>query len=319
MKKRYLLLTFVILFLCMLTGCGCAHEWAEATCTTAKTCSKCGETEGEALGHQWERATCIAPETCSACAETRGDMLAHVFGDWQVISETEMERPCEVCGHAETAPIDDAVLVENYLNGTGWVSKQLSADLWNVCFDSTNQFDMLVNGERYTGTWEFAGKQEGDTTTGYHIVVTDTELKLSDHLVLIQSAEEDSGFYIAQQSGAGYVLYEQVQVPDPAGVWVPRNAEWYKEYGEPVPPTLIISEDNAAELITEDGSYYGNAEECDAGIADMRLGGFNNKAYCVRLDGHTDVYFFMDAFGNPYLYREIDQNTSSTTRYVKEG
>lgn len=34
-----------------LAGCGCQHQWEEATCTTPKTCTQCGETEGEALGH----------------------------------------------------------------------------------------------------------------------------------------------------------------------------------------------------------------------------------------------------------------------------
>jgi DNA-directed RNA polymerase subunit RPC12/RpoP len=29
----------------------CEHEWLDATCTTPKTCSLCGKTEGEALGH----------------------------------------------------------------------------------------------------------------------------------------------------------------------------------------------------------------------------------------------------------------------------
>ena len=29
----------------------CEHEWEDATCTQAKTCTLCGETEGEPLGH----------------------------------------------------------------------------------------------------------------------------------------------------------------------------------------------------------------------------------------------------------------------------
>ena len=32
------------------------HSWTEATCTMPKTCTVCGETEGEALGHQWSEA-----------------------------------------------------------------------------------------------------------------------------------------------------------------------------------------------------------------------------------------------------------------------
>ena len=33
------------------------HDWQEATCTESKKCSKCGATEGEALGHEWGTPT----------------------------------------------------------------------------------------------------------------------------------------------------------------------------------------------------------------------------------------------------------------------
>ena len=51
------------------------HTWAEATCEAPKTCSVCGETEGEALGHSWVEATCEAPKTCSGCGLTEGEAL----------------------------------------------------------------------------------------------------------------------------------------------------------------------------------------------------------------------------------------------------
>ena len=33
--------------LIVLTGCGHEHQWTEATGTEPRTCSECGETEGE--------------------------------------------------------------------------------------------------------------------------------------------------------------------------------------------------------------------------------------------------------------------------------
>ncbi len=57
------------------------HVWEDATCTEPKTCSVCGETEGEPLGHTWEDATCTAPKTCSVCGETEGEPVDHRFGD----------------------------------------------------------------------------------------------------------------------------------------------------------------------------------------------------------------------------------------------
>lgn len=45
------------------------HDWADATCTTAKTCGTCGETEGEALGHSWDND---CDTTCNSdCGYTR--------------------------------------------------------------------------------------------------------------------------------------------------------------------------------------------------------------------------------------------------------
>ena len=57
------------------------HDWTAANCTTAKTCSICGKTEGSALGHDWADATCTAPKTCkrTGCTATYGSPLGH---DW---------------------------------------------------------------------------------------------------------------------------------------------------------------------------------------------------------------------------------------------
>lgn len=54
---------------------GCPHDWIDATCTTAKTCSICGQTEGEPLGHTWVEATKYAPKTCSTCGQKEGNLL----------------------------------------------------------------------------------------------------------------------------------------------------------------------------------------------------------------------------------------------------
>lgn len=64
----------------------CSHVWTEATCTTAKTCSKCEKTEGAALGHQWKEATCVDPSVCSRCKKTSGTALGHT---WQQITEKD--------------------------------------------------------------------------------------------------------------------------------------------------------------------------------------------------------------------------------------
>ena len=67
--KRVSIVLLGILLCVLLAGCKCEHEWAEATCTEPKTCTKCKETEGEPLGHNWKAATCEEPETCTRCGE----------------------------------------------------------------------------------------------------------------------------------------------------------------------------------------------------------------------------------------------------------
>lgn len=81
MKKRIVLLLLFITLICTLVGCGCEHEWNESDCLTPKTCTLCGETEGEPLGHAFLDATCTTPKTCSLCSITDGDPLPHTPGD----------------------------------------------------------------------------------------------------------------------------------------------------------------------------------------------------------------------------------------------
>ena len=97
MKKKLIVLAMFLALVLVLTGCACKHEWVEATCTVAKTCSKCEEVEGEALGHTWVDATCEAPKTCSVCGETEGEALGHTWVDADCVTP----KTCSVCAATE--------------------------------------------------------------------------------------------------------------------------------------------------------------------------------------------------------------------------
>ncbi len=87
------------------------HVWEDATCTAPKTCSKCGATEGEALGHDWsgtdKPATCVKGSytdyLCSRCndvyeEETGTPALGHEPGDWTYDTNLKKEvRKCTRC------------------------------------------------------------------------------------------------------------------------------------------------------------------------------------------------------------------------------
>ncbi len=85
----------------MLMGCGHEHTWTEATCTEPKTCSECGETEGEALGHTWVEATCAEPKHCSVCGETEGEALEHTW----IEANYQKAKTCSVCETTEGEPL----------------------------------------------------------------------------------------------------------------------------------------------------------------------------------------------------------------------
>jgi len=111
MKKKFAiiflttLLTVATLF--VFVACGekpCEHNWSNATCTTAKTCTLCNETEGSALGHDWLAATCTTAKTCALCNETDGAALGHdcdeeIIYDATCTTTGSKELDCKNCSY----------------------------------------------------------------------------------------------------------------------------------------------------------------------------------------------------------------------------
>ena len=65
--------------------------------TMEHTCSICGEVETaliEPLGHNWVDATCTTPKTCSRCGETIGEPLGHDWGEWTSNDDRTHSRTC---------------------------------------------------------------------------------------------------------------------------------------------------------------------------------------------------------------------------------
>lgn len=83
------------------------HNWTAANCTTAKTCSICGKTEGSALGHDWADATCTTPKTCkrTGCTATDGSPLGH---DWDTVWTIGDDQHWHKCNRTGCTVIKDA-------------------------------------------------------------------------------------------------------------------------------------------------------------------------------------------------------------------
>ena len=109
-KKAVLSIGMLLLMSVLTTGCGHRHVWEDATCTAPKTCSECGETEGEALGHTWVDATCAEPKTCSVCEETEGEALGHTW----VEATCSEPKTCSVCGETEGDALEHTLSEANY-------------------------------------------------------------------------------------------------------------------------------------------------------------------------------------------------------------
>ena len=113
----------------------CEHVWVDANCTTAKTCSLCGETEGEALGHSYgEGEQTAAPDctnagemkyTCSACGDVKTETV-------NALGHNYVDGACSVCGEAQ--PLE--VTIETFAN-TGVLDGTASISWTNGGFQFT--------------------------------------------------------------------------------------------------------------------------------------------------------------------------------------
>ncbi|MBE6548120.1 MAG: redoxin domain-containing protein [Ruminococcaceae bacterium] len=81
-------------------GVALGHTWSDATCTTPKTCSVCGETEGKANGHSWTLATCTQPSKCFMCKITNGEALGHTY-------DGDIDLDCNRCGELRGVEVVD--------------------------------------------------------------------------------------------------------------------------------------------------------------------------------------------------------------------
>ena len=99
--KRITAFAIVTALLFLLCACGHVHSWTEADCTSPRTCSSCGQTQGEALGHRWQEATCTAPKTCLRCGVTESAPLGH---DWTKAT-CAAPKTCLRCGETEGEPL----------------------------------------------------------------------------------------------------------------------------------------------------------------------------------------------------------------------
>ena len=178
------IVTIIVLAAVLVLSLVCSHSWQDATCETAITCEKCGETQGEPLGHEWIEATCteakhclkcdavqgdILPhnwtdatcetaKTCKNCDTTDGDALGHLVNEWTITKETscstEGERAggCDRCSKECTEKIEmlphtesDWKITKDYtFNSDGTVVPGIESVICTVCSAEINTREYTV-------------------------------------------------------------------------------------------------------------------------------------------------------------------------------
>lgn len=184
MKKKMWIIVLALICVLALAGCKCEHEWVEADCDTAKTCSLCGETEGAPLGHSWAAATCEDPKTCENCGAKEGEAKGHFWDE----ATCEEAMTCNVCRATEGEPL-------------GHVWEEATTELPKTCtVCQATEGEPLDVDPRFTteSTKELHGRWSSD------VVLTGEMLGMEDYVEKL----ECTLFYEFSSNGEGNMYIE---------------------------------------------------------------------------------------------------------------
>ena len=174
MRKTIKVALSTVLCIVLLSGCSCKHEWTAPNCVSPAVCSKCGETQGEALGHQYVEATCTQPKYCNVCGLTVGNALGHDWADADCSTaktckrcgETEgsalghdwsdatcvLPKTCQRCGATDGKPLGHSVDEWHTTQASTCTVKGIEAGTYTVCGEEvTQELDLI---EHTPSDWE---------------------------------------------------------------------------------------------------------------------------------------------------------------------
>ncbi|MBS7398652.1 MAG: hypothetical protein KIG32_09625, partial [Ruminiclostridium sp.] len=134
--KKLICLALSAVMLLLATACGHEHTFADATCTEPKTCTECGETEGEAKGHTFAEATCTEAKKCTVCGATEGEPAGHNFKE----ATCTDAKKCTVCGATEGEALGHSVSIGKCSRCNEIVGKE-DYDKLMAIFETANSYN----------------------------------------------------------------------------------------------------------------------------------------------------------------------------------
>ena len=106
------------------------HDWSDPVCGQYIICNVCGEGSDDIVAHSWIDATYDAPKTCSACGDTEGEPLERPEEPTETepkVNETEEES---APAQGETEPKTDEVESETQNEASTGIILDIESESW---------------------------------------------------------------------------------------------------------------------------------------------------------------------------------------------
>ncbi len=210
MRKKALTIAALCIVAVGLTACGHEHVWKEATCLAPRTCSECGQTEGEAADHQWVDATCEKAKYCEVCGKEEGKPSDH---EWIDATYTA-PKTCSLCGLTEGEPLAEPYYLKNELTFDRLTDMELP---FAIGFSDGEKLVKIEGMWIETGSASFTFGEitsQPSTKEGYIDIIIPWETNLSAE---IYDASDGGGGYKVNYTFPSFAIgdcYTGLQIPE---------------------------------------------------------------------------------------------------------
>ena len=178
---------------------------------------------------EWKDATCTEPKTCQRCGETEGDALGHKPGEWSsstnaLSAKRSSEQKCTVCGTIVDSKEEKlTTFVDNgkFILSPSEFNDRLSFEL--LCMKNCKLSSSLTTGSGSTLELDVHASSGKGRATGYFLAKA-TSSTTEDDMLTSESKEKEGSFasvaFVFSDAGSGtpvaQVLLAVVQAADPS-------------------------------------------------------------------------------------------------------